>query len=317
MSETRQEPGATAVELFTTCPPWSPDVADYRLRVAEVARWSEEAGAAGMVVGGERRLPDPWLVAQLVVAATLELSPVVALPGGSGRPATLARQVAGFVALNGRRVDLALAAAGPRAEVEAPESPPARAAAVGELARQLGLLLDGAAGPREAARRADDSVDRPLLPEGARPAVLVTGATAAAWIAARQRQEGVRRQPVAVRAALRVGILARSDEAEAWRVAHQRFPAEEHAPSPRRAGIRDLEARHREAPDSPYWLVPFETERASCPYLVGSYERVGEEIARYTALGYDGLVLDVPFDRAELAHARRALATRRELRMAS
>jgi alkanesulfonate monooxygenase len=35
----------------------------------------------------------------------------------------------------------------------------------------------------------------------------------------------------------------------------------------------------------PYWLRSFENYKTFCPYLVGSYSTVAEELARYIALG--------------------------------
>src|SRR5256886_12828067 len=39
------------------------------------------------------------------------------------------------------------------------------------------------------------------------------------------------------------------------------------------------------AGDSPYWLVPFQNYKTMCPYLVGSYERGGDQLARYIGVG--------------------------------
>jgi alkanesulfonate monooxygenase len=39
-----------------------------------------------------------------------------------------------------------------------------------------------------------------------------------------------------------------------------------------------------------------------CPYLVGSYERVGEELGHYLSLGYQRFILDIPPNRRELEH---------------
>jgi hypothetical protein len=33
--------------------------------------------------------------------------------------------------------------------------------------------------------------------------------------------------------------------------------------------------------ESPYWLGPFQNYKTFCPYLVGSYDRVSAELARY------------------------------------
>jgi len=41
-------------------------------------------------------------------------------------------------------------------------------------------------------------------------------------------------------------------------------------------------------------MVPFENYKTFCPYLVGSYDRVADEIARYVGVGYRTIILDVP-----------------------
>jgi alkanesulfonate monooxygenase len=53
-------------------------------------------------------------------------------------------------------------------------------------------------------------------------------------------------------------------------------------------------------------MVPFQNYKTMCPYLVGSYEQVGEELARYIDAGYRSVILDVPPDADELAHTNAA-----------
>ncbi|HEU0175868.1 MAG TPA: hypothetical protein VFV58_16510, partial [Blastocatellia bacterium] len=53
---------------------------------------------------------------------------------------------------------------------------------------------------------------------------------------------------------------------------------------------------------NPYWLIPFQNYKTNCPYLVGSYERVAQELARYVTVGYRTLILDIPPNQEELAH---------------
>ena len=56
---------------------------------------------------------------------------------------------------------------------------------------------------------------------------------------------------------------------------------------------------------SPYWLVPFQNYKTMCPYLVGSYQRVGDELARYIGVGYRTFILDIPPNEEELQHINR------------
>ena len=53
---------------------------------------------------------------------------------------------------------------------------------------------------------------------------------------------------------------------------------------------------------SSYWVFPLGNYKAFCPYLVGSYESVAQELARYISLGYKTFILDVPTDAEELDH---------------
>lgn len=68
---------------------------------------------------------------------------------------------------------------------------------------------------------------------------------------------------------IRIGIIARSADAEAWRIAHSRFP-----------------------PDTP----------AAEQYLVGSYSRVAHSISGYVRAGYRTFLLDVLANAEELRH---------------
>ncbi len=54
--------------------------------------------------------------------------------------------------------------------------------------------------------------------------------------------------------------------------------------------------------EQPYWMLPFENYKTFCPYLVGSYERVADEVARYVGVGYRTIILDVPASPEELEH---------------
>ena len=66
--------------------------------------------------------------------------------------------------------------------------------------------------------------------------------------------------------------------------------------------------------DDPYWLHPFENYNTFCPYLVGNYDRVAQEIARYLALGFETFILDIPPSEEELEHT--AVAFERAVQVA-
>jgi alkanesulfonate monooxygenase len=53
-----------------------------------------------------------------------------------------------------------------------------------------------------------------------------------------------------------------------------------------------------------YWMWPFQNYQTFCPYLVGSYEEVADEISRYIRGGFNSFILDIPPNGEELHHAQ-------------
>jgi alkanesulfonate monooxygenase len=122
-----------------------------------------------------------------------------------------------------------------------------------------------------------------------------------------------------------VGIIAREDAAEAWRVAEERFPRDRAGQVAHAMAMRtsDSHWHHQLAgasaasgsgdsadsgePD-PYWLGPFKQYQTFCPYLVGSYDRVGAAVAHYVDQGTRVFVLDIPPSAEELEHTGAALS---------
>ena len=54
--------------------------------------------------------------------------------------------------------------------------------------------------------------------------------------------------------------------------------------------------------ENPYWLIPFQNYKAMCPYLVGSYDRVADEVARYVDIGYRTFILEAPANADDMRH---------------
>jgi alkanesulfonate monooxygenase len=110
---------------------------------------------------------------------------------------------------------------------------------------------------------------------------------------------------------VRVGIITREDEDEAWSIAHERFPDQDrkgelaHQLAMKTSDSvwhKQLSELGKTEENNPYWLVPFQHYKTFCPYLVGNYQRVATELARYIALGFRTFILDIPPNREELYH---------------
>jgi alkanesulfonate monooxygenase len=112
---------------------------------------------------------------------------------------------------------------------------------------------------------------------------------------------------------VRVGIIARDDTDEAWRVALERFPEDRRGQITHKMAMsvsdshwhKQLSQRDEGSEnghDHPYWLGPFHNYKTFCPYLVGTHERVARELAGYMGLGSTTFILDIPPSQEELEH---------------
>ena len=111
---------------------------------------------------------------------------------------------------------------------------------------------------------------------------------------------------------IRIGIIARPQDAEAWTVARTRYPEDRKGQLTHQLAMKVSDSSwHRQLSDlgnsrsggeNPYWLVPFQNYKAVCPFLVGSYDRVADEVARYVDVGYRTFILDVPASVEEMRH---------------
>ncbi|WP_229182429.1 LLM class flavin-dependent oxidoreductase [Bradyrhizobium oropedii] len=317
-------------EVFSTCPQsGAVQAADYVERVKAVARWSEEAGCKGILVYTENSLVDPWLVSQIILESTRELCPLVAVQPVYMHPYSVAKMVSSLAHMYGRRLYLNMVAGGYTTELAAlGDATPhdKRYARLIEYTGIIKLLLENA---EPVTREGESHVIRnlrmtPPLPRELLPGIFVSGSSEAGLAAAKALGATPVKYPkpaveyghadaACTGSGVRVGIIARSSAKEAWRVAHERFPTDRKGQLAHKLAMKvsdsawhkqmsDLAAQTSVTHDTPYWLVPFENYKTFCPYLVGDYRVVSDELARYAAAGYRTFILDIPPTREELVH---------------
>jgi alkanesulfonate monooxygenase len=315
-------------ELFSTCPQSKdPHDVPYGVRVAEVARWSERAGYRGMLVYTDNGLVDPWLVAQLVIRATERLCPLVAVQPVYMHPYAVAKIVASIGHVYGRRIYLNMVAGGFRNDLislgdETPHDE--RYARLTEYTQIVMRLLSGERVTFDGVYyKIRNVLLTPALPPELTPTVFVSGSSQAGVLAAQALGATAVKYPKPpaeesaaidgeVASGMRVGIIARESEVDAWDVALGRFPEDRRGRVTHGLAMKISDSQwHRqlsrlgESPPSevnPYWLGPFENYKTFCPYLVGSYDRVATELERYLRLGFGTFILDIPPNEEELEH---------------
>jgi alkanesulfonate monooxygenase len=316
------------LEIFATCPPWRGESApDYCRKVADAARWSEAAGDVGILVYTDNGLIDPWLIAQVILRETTRLCPLIAVQPVYLHPVTAARMVASLAQLNGRRVFLNMVAGGFRNDLLAlgdETEHDDRYTRLVEYTTIVKTLLSEGGLSAHSGTYYDIENARltPSLDPGLFPGLMVSGSSDAGLAAARAIGATAIRYPkppgeetgaLGNDMGVRLGVIARDTADEAWRVARERFPEDRKGQITHKLAIRvsdsnwhhqlsvrhDVDDEHRD----PYWLGPFQNYKTFCPYLVGSYSRVSEEIAGYVRGGFRTFILDVPPSPDELAHS--------------
>jgi alkanesulfonate monooxygenase len=328
------------VEVFSTCPQ-SKDVdqREYLDQVAEVARWSDEAGYRGILVYTDNGIVDPWLVSQIILQSTTALCPLVAIQPIYMHPYSAAKMVSTLAFLHGRRIYLNMLAGGFKNDLIAlnDETPhDDRYVRTVEYTQIMTRLLSGPEPVTFEGKyyKVTNLKLTPPLPPELFPGVLISGSSDAGLAAAREIQATAVKYPKppgeeddqtkdTIDSGVRVGVIARDTADEAWRVALERFPEDRKGQIAHGLAMKTSDSQwHKQlselgekpvSEENPYWLGPFQNYKTFCPYLVGTYERVGQEIARYIGFGYKTFILDIPPAYDELQHTASAFQAAREL----
>lgn len=320
------------LKVFTTCPLAAMAPARHcRRHIEAVARWSEAAGCEGILVFTDNAQLDPWVVSQLIVDATESLCPLVAVQPVYMHPYSVAKLIASLAHVHGRRVYLNMVAGGFKNDLVALGDTTAHDERYARLIEYTTIIQRLLAGPGPVSfegryYRIGNVKLMPEVPAELRSPVFVSGSSAAGVEAAqalgataieypKPSSECAATPDALMPRGMRIGIITRRDDAEAWSVARARFPSERKGQLAHQLAMKVSDSSwHRQLSelaadeDSPYWLVPFQNYKAVCPYLVGSYERVAAEIGRYVDAGYRTFILDEPAGPDELRHTSAAFA---------
>jgi alkanesulfonate monooxygenase len=322
--------GYPCLEVFSTCPQSvEAEGAAYLQKVRDVARWSERYGCKGILVYADNRLVDPWLVAQLIIEQTATLCPLVAVQPIYMHPYTAATMVSSLGHMYGRRVALNMIAGGFKNDLTALNDTTPHDRRYDRLVEYtviLKRLLEGAAVTFDGEFYKITNLK--LLPKLApelMPEVFVSGSSDAGRAAARAMNATAVHYPRPsaeyagaaeerpTESGIRVGMIARDCEDEAWEVAALRFPVDRKGQLTRELAMKVSDSFwHKQLSEltesakekrSVYWMVPFDSYKTNCPYLVGTYRQVADEVGRYVRAGHRKFILDIPPCEEELHHS--------------
>ncbi len=316
------------IDLFSTTPQ-SVDFRNhsYLYEIKKAAQYSEQYGFKGTLIYGDNRLADPWIIACAILSATLKLIPLIALQPVYMHPYTVAKKIATIGLLYDRKIALNLVAGGFIHDLNALNDYTTHDRRYDRLAEyteiiQLLLRSNRPVSYFGEFYQINNLTLSPQLQDHLQPEYYISGSSEVA------RKTAIRLGATRIEYpepqtdfpgllggelinGIRIGILARMSQDEAWAEARQRFPktrtgdmthqvAEKTSDSSWHkvlSGINGFDRMEK----SVYWLGPFKQYQTFCPYLVGDYDEVALELAGYLKAGCKTCVLDVPVSEMDLA----------------
>lgn len=323
--------GKPTVDIFTISPRTTNEIR-YWNEIREVVALSDQVGFSGVLCfAGNDTMIEPWLVAHHICATSRSLRPLVAANPMYMHPFTAAKMISSFSLMYGRQIDVNLIIGTSSVDHQVFNdllSHDERYHRLTEYALVVKALLSNATpitfqGKYYALK---DALIRPQIDRSLLPTFYVAGKSTAA----RSTAEAVEAiELMMLRPELDtdstcgprgkgvyLGIITRATNEEAWQIARDRYPSDREGERMLDFSMRYTEAKWKMqlkqelSSDPPvgtgYWLEPFKSFRADCPYFVGSHESVARLIASHARVGVRTFVIDIWPTKEEFQHVAAA-----------
>jgi alkanesulfonate monooxygenase len=305
------------------------DPAKYVGELMRVAAFADRNGFEGILLfEGNDVFVEPWAMAQHIVAQTTRTSPLIAVNPVYMHPFTAAKFVSSLAQLYGRKVYLNMITGTAVSDLQGlgdALSHADRYARLGEYVMLMRQLLESPRPVNFEGRfyRAGNLQLRPRPPSALMPEFLIAGQSEAAKLVA-EETGCIKMQMLSPdldrglgAPGMNFGIFARESRQAARKAAKLRFgdnPDDRELLALTMANTDSVWKRHLydgqsgDMHDNGYWLLPFLTFQADCPYLVGSYAEIGARLKDFAARGLTTIMLDMVADEVEMQHVSKALA---------
>ncbi|MGW4795812.1 LLM class flavin-dependent oxidoreductase [Nonomuraea sp. NPDC004297] len=324
------------IDIYGTAPTLGQNSGHFQY-IGQISRLAEEHKFEGLLIRFEHSLPDPWIIAAAILQQTNRIRPLIALQPYSLPPFTAAKMIHSLTSIYGRRIDVNLITGGKESELNQVandldhDSRFNRALEYMTIVRMLLSSNDcvNFEGEYYTFRRlqaysqiAPDLHPRIFVPgsspAGLRVAHKVGGislthpepiGTFATGFAAERSER--------LRIGIRVGLIARQSDTEAWeeatgvssgsRAARIQALRRKDSESDHIRRMAEI-ARAQDLYDDVYWTVPYKSGKGYMPFLVGSYEKVAAYLRRYLDCGVSVILLGGVATGSEFCHARNVMS---------
>jgi len=309
------------LKLIGTCPPFHPGftLAQYKEAVRLEASRAERCGLSALLIYSDHSQVDPWLAANILLGESQSISPLVAVQPMYMHPFSVAKMVCSLSTMYRRPVHLNFISGGFPRDLEtfcdeaSHDQRYARVVEYGEIIRRLITERRPCTFDGQYYRVSGLQLRAGPLAGDCIPMFTISGSSPAGEAAARQlgaraiqylrpsKEYRAGNLSIGLRHGTRLGLIVRDTAAEAWAVAHGRYPDNPNGEEMRdyfmkvsdSVWVKEL-GRAVDIPvGHPYWLGPYRQFYAGCPFLVGSVEDVASELACYIDLGLRTFLLEL------------------------
>jgi alkanesulfonate monooxygenase len=295
-----------------------------------VARFGDRNGFEGILLfAGNDVVIEPWIMAQHVLTHTKQISPLIAVNPIYMHPFTVAKIVSSFTLLYRRKVYLNMITGTAISDLQGLGDEQSHVSRYSRLSEFIFLVRQLLTSARPINFKGEfyntnNLQLRPQLPAELVPEFLIAGQSEDAHRVSAEvgclmmqmlppnLEQGICAPGV------NFGIFAREERDQARKAAKVRFRDNvenrellkytlENTDSVWKRQLSEV-GRDGELHENGYWLVPFLTFQADCPYLVGSYAEIGAKLRHFADKCVSTIILDVVADEKELQHVCKALA---------
>jgi alkanesulfonate monooxygenase len=298
----------------------------------EMIEWTEELGCGGMLIFSDNTSFDPWIIASRVLEKSHGLVPLIAVNPVYQHPTSVAKSINSIASSSGRQVGLNLVTGGFSRHLKEMGCKLDHRQRYDRLAEFGAIISELTSGDRPLKYsgeyyRLNGLRPAPLPVAGLEPRIFVSG-TSDDCIRVQRELGATRlsypREPgeytddsLPSDSGFRLGIVAREDSDDAWRIAYERFPVDRFGEEFHDLAYESVESHwHRRlsedamkasAPIGSYWMYPFRAYKTFCPYIVGSYAETADLLLKYMQLGASTFILDEVPSKDDLVRSVQAL----------
>lgn len=296
-----------------------------------ISRLCSENGFTGpLLLTGNDTYVEPWIAAQSAIDR-YGVSPLVAINPIFAHPFTVAKMISSLAYIYEKQVFLNMVngtSLSQHAALCDPLDHDEKYDRLQEFIQVVQKLTRGSSAP--ATFHGDhysieDLSLQPPIPEHLLPEYFIAGHSDAAQkvkeetgsVGMHMLNSKLEDIPEGVRG-IHFGLITRETEDDAWDAAEARYPEDERGRYVLEKSMKNTDSvwkkRLKYAADTEdkcangYWLAPFRSFQADCPYFVGGHERVKNLIVNLVRKGIEHIILEVPETEEDFAEVAKAYA---------